>query len=150
MTQTLPPVTERSTFTPITERIPLAPDFPGTVYTAWSPRADQQSPDLRPPTDEFVVLSWMERDAEEAEPEAFAPFADWTDYQVGDHETVPVIDLAAVMPAPVQSRSARHRGKGRAAAPLPPWLVISLALIAGLAGGVLVLVVAVLLAGGPR
>jgi hypothetical protein len=86
------------TFTPITERIPLAPDFPGTVYTAWSPRTDQQSPDLRPPTDEYALLaSWLVHEADEA-------------------ETQPVIDLAAAMPQPdVRPDGYRplHRAKSR-------------------------------------
>lgn len=73
MTQTLPQ---------ITEVIPLAPDFPGTVYTAWSPRADQQSPDLRPPTDEYATLASL------------------LVHEADDAETQPVIDLAAVMPQP--------------------------------------------------
>jgi hypothetical protein len=73
MNLTLPQITEVIAYDP--------PPPPGTVYTAWSPRTGSQSPDINPPTDEFVVLSWMAHEADEA-------------------ETQPVIDLAAVMPQP--------------------------------------------------
>jgi hypothetical protein len=92
------------TFTPITERIPLAPEVRGTVYTVWSPRSDSQSPDLRPPTDEFVSLaSFFVHEADEA-------------------ETQPVVDLAAVMPEP-DCRPPGYRGTRRMVEPPrdPSW-----------------------------
>jgi hypothetical protein len=87
MNLTLPQITEVIAYDP--------PPPPGTVYTAWSPRTGSQSPDLRPPTDEFVVLSWMAHAADEA-------------------ETQPVIDLAAVMPQP-DGRPPGYRSRHRMA-----------------------------------
>jgi hypothetical protein len=89
MNLTLPQITEVIAYDP--------PPPPGTVYTAWSPRTGSQSPDINPPTDEFVVLSWMAHEADEA-------------------ETQPVIDLAAAMPQPdgrPDGYRSRHRAKSR-------------------------------------
>jgi len=126
-----------STFAPITERIPLAPDFPGTVYTAgWTPRPDQQSPDLRPPTDEWAIVANRKvHEADDAETQAIIDLA------------TPAVVLADVMPQP-HARPKRYRGRRRAAA--PPWLSAVLAFAGGLVGGVTVLTAAVIQAGALR
>jgi len=100
MTQTLPQ---------ITEVIPYSP--PGTVYTSgWTPRPDKQSPDLRPPTDEFATLASL------------------LVHEADENETVPVVDLAAVMPQPSE-RPPGYRGTRRLVEPsreVPswPWLLV--------------------------
>lgn len=101
MTQTLPQ---------ITEVIPLAPDFPGTVYSAWSPRYDSQSPDLRPPTDEFVSLaSFFVHEADELDPVLDTVWAEAARDRAEEAVTQPVIDLAAAMPQPEKVPPPRRR-----------------------------------------
>jgi hypothetical protein len=71
----------------------------GIVHPSpWSPRTDPQSPDINPPSGEFVSLaSFYVHEADEA-------------------ETQPVIDLAAAMPQPEgrpDGYRSRHRAKSR-------------------------------------
>jgi len=83
----------------------------GIVHpSVWSPRPDPQSPDINPPSGEFVSLaSFFVHEADAAD-----PCADWS----AGAETVPVIDLAAVMPQPdvrPDGYHSRHRMAPRVA-----------------------------------
>jgi len=140
MTQTLPQ---------ITERIPLTPDFPGTVYSAWSPRSDSQSPDINPPTDEFVSLaSFFVHEADELDPVPDTVWAEAARLRAADAETQPVIDLAAVMPQPSKVPPPRRRPlfyRRRHEMVEPPRDLLVPLLALGVAGGLLMIAVQVAL-----
>lgn len=82
----------------------------GIVHPSpWSPRTDQQSPDINPPTDEFVSLaSFFVHEADEADPLLNTVWAEAARMRA-EAVTEPVIDLAAVMPQPSKVPPPRYR-----------------------------------------
>lgn len=99
--------------------IRYAPYGAGCTVSQWTPRHDPQSPDLRPPTDEHVIL------------------ADYLiheqDQQAAAEETVPVT-LAEVMPAP--ERPAKYQARHRMV-PASGWRWLALGAVAVLASQLL-------------
>jgi hypothetical protein len=102
----------------------------GGIVRLWTPRTDQQSPDLRPPTDEYaIVANRLVHEADNAETQAVIDLA------------TPAVVLAEVMPQP-QVRPPGYRGRRRMAAPddlLLPLLAL------GVVGGLLMIAVQVAL-----
>jgi len=127
--------------------IRIAPYLPGTVYTAgWVPRPDAGSPDLVQPSWEDVTLADLMRRQSEQE-EEFAPLAGWSAHDdAEDAETQPVIDLAAVMPAPVVEDHTPlwAQGRHRPLSHVAPW--VWMALGAGVFAPAIVVVGVLLLA----